>query len=62
MAEKTVVNYIILNVKHLDGDALEWIQRNSKGYEKAKIYEKKKRSFINNLIQQWLTGLRAILK
>lgn len=42
MAGKTVVNYIILNVKLLDGDALEWIQRNSKGYEKAKIYEKKK--------------------
>lgn len=62
MAGKTVVNYIILNVKLLDGDALEWIQRNSKGYEKAKIYEKKKRSFRNNLVQKWLTGLRAILK
>lgn len=46
---------------NLDGDRLERIQRNSKSYERAKIYDKKI-SVLNNLIQQWLKGLGAILK
>jgi len=41
VAGKIVVNCIILNVERLDGDRLELIQRNSKGYERAKCYEKK---------------------